>query len=122
MPERLKGRSPPRHGDFTVGPPFCAGEDRLRPLSRTQEPGLVLEVRLPFLDIHLAEWRPVSRARREIDDLTRDLGEWRNRFGGDHAAEAEARLTADLKDAEKARVYAENARDAASAEMTAEIQ
>merc|ERR1719370_231419 len=60
----------------------------------------------------------VSRARREIDDLTRDLGEWRNRFGGDHAAEAEARmtrLTADLKDAEKARVYAENARDAASA-------
>merc|ERR1719370_1820779 len=64
MPERLKGRSPPRHGDFTVGPPFCAGYDRLRPLSRTQEPGLVLEVRLPFLDIHLAEWRPQIVCRR----------------------------------------------------------
>merc|ERR1711867_125036 len=48
----------PRHGDFTVGPPFCVGKDRLRPPSRTQEPGQVLEVRLPFLDIHLAEWRP----------------------------------------------------------------
>merc|ERR1719209_998106 len=58
MPERLQGRSPPRHGNFTVGPPFCVGKDRLRPPSQNQEPGLVLEVCLPFLDIHLAEWRP----------------------------------------------------------------
>merc|ERR1719320_1785670 len=34
------------------------GKQFLRPPSRTQEPGQVLEVRLPFLDIHLAEWRP----------------------------------------------------------------
>jgi small subunit ribosomal protein S13 len=32
----------PRHGNFTVGPLFCVGKDRLRPPSQTQEPGLVL--------------------------------------------------------------------------------
>ena len=63
----------------------------------------------------------VSRSRREIDDLTRDLCEWRNRFGGEDAADAEARMTGNLKDAEKARLDAENSREAASTEMTAEI-
>merc|ERR1712154_99787 len=55
------GRSPPRHGNFTVGPPFCVGKDRLRSPSRSRDPGLALEVYLPFSIIYLAEWRPNSK-------------------------------------------------------------
>ena len=44
--------------------PAVWGRFGLRPSSRTQEPGLVLEVCLPFLDIHLAEWRPQIVCRR----------------------------------------------------------
>merc|ERR1712154_435710 len=60
------GRSPPRHGNFIVGPPFCVGKDRLRPPSRSRDPGLALEVYLPFSIIYLAEWRPQIVCIRQI--------------------------------------------------------
>merc|ERR1711913_245774 len=38
------------------GPPFCVGKDRLWSPSRSREPGLVLEMCLPFSTIHSAKW------------------------------------------------------------------
>ena len=59
-----EGRSPSRHGDFTVWPPFSVGKDRLWPSSRIPDTGFMLGVSLPVREIHLAQWWPKIVCRR----------------------------------------------------------